>query len=302
MPIRLRHAILALAAGGLLAQGVPAESASWHRPSGAELTESSRLLAKKNKSGSKQRQSSSSSSPSSQPSSEQRRQKSSGDRNRSNEGAGNRSGGDSSGQSGRNREGSSGQRQPKAWKGFNSNKQANPNRSGSRDRSAKRTYNIKNSKIVNVDKRVSKKAVYRGAWGGRRGWVGARPWRYGWYGGWGPRVVVYPGWGWWDAVAPTWGVVSLSPTIVIQEAVDEAVNNDEESIPVNNTDFRVYHASIKPLSGRVIEFNFEHDNELYFAKADCENGLLNDETPAAIEEAELMHSACSIAFNGFGNA
>jgi hypothetical protein len=298
MPFRLRLALLALAAGGVMAQAMPAQAAALQLTPALNRPAESDWLAKKgNKEG--KRSSSQSSSPSSQPSSKPRQQKGSGEGNRNREGA---DGGSNGRASGSRNGGSGGQRQPKAWKGFNSSKQARPNGSGANQRSGKRTYNIKNSKIINVDKRVSKKAVYRGAWGGRRGWVGARPWRYGWYGGWGPRVVVYPGWQWWDTVAPTWGVVSLSPTIVIQTAVDDAVNADEESVPVNNTDFRVYHASIKPLSGSVIEFNFEHDKELYFAKADCENGLLNDETPAALEEAELMHSACSIAFNSFGNA
>ena len=124
----------------------------------------------------------------------------------------------------------------------------------------------------------------------------ARPWRYGWYGGWSPAVVVYPGWGWWASSAPAWGVATLSPTVVIQTSVNQAVSSNRETIQVPDSDFQIFYSSIQLLSEDVIEFSFEFDSEVYEAKADCKAGLLNDEPPSAIEEAELMHSACTIAF------
>jgi hypothetical protein len=109
-------------------------------------------------------------------------------------------------------------------------------------------------------------------------------------------VVVYPGWDWWASYAPAWGAVTLSPTVVIQTSVNQAVSANRETVQVPDSDFQIFYASIQPLSEDVIEFSFEYDNEVYDAKADCKAGLLNDEPPSAIEEAELMHSACTIAF------
>lgn len=178
--------------------------------------------------------------------------------------------------------------------GRGSSKQA---RSTSNDRRHKRT--VVNRNVVNVKRRVDRTVIVKGRWGYRRSWVAARPWGWGWYGGWGPGPVVYPAWGWWAVSAPAWGVVSLSPTIVIQQSMDEAVASSADSFAVPNSDFEIFHASIRPIAERVIEFNFAYEEESYLAKADCEQGLLNDEEPSALEEAELMHAACSLAFGSF---
>jgi hypothetical protein len=159
---------------------------------------------------------------------------------------------------------------------------------------------VRNKNVVNVKRRVGPVAIRRGSWC-RRGWVAARPWRYGWYGGWRPAAVVYPGWGWWAATAPAWGALTLSPTIVIQQSVDSAVASNSRYIDVPNSEFRIYHASISPIGPEEIEFDFEIDGDSYRAKADCKSGLLNDETPAALEEAELMHTACTIAFSSLND-
>jgi hypothetical protein len=159
---------------------------------------------------------------------------------------------------------------------------------------------VRNKNVVNVKRRVSPVAIRRGSWC-RRGWVAARPWRYGWYGGWRSSAVVYPGWGWWAASAPTWGALTLSPTIIIQQSVDSAVASNSRYMDVPNTDFRIFHASINPIGPEEIEFDFEIDGDTYRAKADCKNGLLNDETPSALDEAELMHTACTIAFSSLSD-
>ena len=168
-----------------------------------------------------------------------------------------------------------------------------------KNHSSKTNIYIKNKNLVNVRNRVDSTVIRRGSWSYRRGWTAARPWRYGWYSGWSPGVVVYPGWGWWADAAPGWGVTSLSSTLVIQQYVDGAVNSDEETSPIPNSKFRIHHGSITPIAPDVIEFNFELDGESYTAKADCKNGYLNDEKPAALDESELMHAACTIAFSSF---
>ncbi|MFM7087368.1 MAG: hypothetical protein ACKOXO_10325 [Cyanobium sp.] len=162
----------------------------------------------------------------------------------------------------------------------------------------RRDLYLTNTKYKVVNTRV----INKGAWAYRPGWAPARPWGWGWYAGWSPAVVVFPGWSWWVDVAPSWNVVTLTAPEVIERSVDTAVERGSDAIDVANSDFRVQHGSIRPLDNDVIEFAFEFEAETYLAKADCKQGLLNDERPSALEEAELMHAACSIAFHGFNKA
>jgi hypothetical protein len=181
----------------------------------------------------------------------------------------------------------------------NASRHGGSSRTARSDGPGRQKRTVVNRNVVHVKRRVDRTVVVKGRWGYRRSWVAARPWGWGWYGGWGPGPVVYPAWSWWAVSAPAWGVVSLSPTIVIQQSMDEAVAESADSFAVPNSDFEIFHASIRPIGERVIEFNFAYDQESFLAKADCELGLLNDEEPSGLDEAELMHAACSLAFGSF---
>lgn len=294
-PLNFRHAIATALAGVILQQvNLPATASFNLQSIDSSIGPSQgQLISNKDKKNNK-KSSSSSSSPSTRPEQRPRRQLNEREGNRRLQNSRNGSPRNGSPRNGSSRDGNPSKRlnqQPKSWKDFKESRRSNTRLKD------KNVY--KKSNITSINKRVTKKAVYRGGWGRRQGWVGARPWGYGWYGGWGPGVVVYPGWVWWGGLAPSWGVVSLSPTVVIQMSVDEAVSNDDETIRVPNTEYRVYHSSIKPISENEIEFNFETENQVYLVTANCKEGLLNYETPSASDEAELMHSACTIAFNSF---
>ena len=157
---------------------------------------------------------------------------------------------------------------------------ANRNFNGSVNRNWNRTVNINN---VNL----------RPGWA-RPGWGYARPWNYGWYGGW-----ASPSWGWWGASAAAWGVTTLATAAIINAAVDNAVANSTTYILVPNTGYQLQFGTVQPYGTTGVSFVMTANNVSYQMTADCTNGSLNGAQPASAQEAELLNSACQVAF---GNA
>jgi hypothetical protein len=155
------------------------------------------------------------------------------------------------------------------------------------------------TKVIYKTKVIDRRKIHKGGWSKQGAWAASRPWKRGWYAASAAQMAAYPGWQWWNTASQNWGTASLPPAAEIYSSVDTAVNSNEESILVQNTDFKIFHDSVKPLSDNEIEFYFQHEDSVYLAKADCEQGLLNEEQPSAIDEAELMHAACTIAFSPF---
>jgi len=156
----------------------------------------------------------------------------------------------------------------------------NRNFNGSVNRNWNRTVNINN---VNL----------RPGWA-RPGWGYARPWNYGWYGGW-----ASPSWGWWGASAAAWGVTTLATAAIINAAVDNAVANSTTYILVPNTGYQLQFGTVQPYGTTGVSFVMTANNVSYQMTADCTNGSLNGAQPASAQEAELLNSACQVAF---GNA
>ncbi|MCX5951407.1 MAG: hypothetical protein NT158_09715 [Cyanobacteria bacterium] len=154
------------------------------------------------------------------------------------------------------------------------------NFNGQVNRNWNRTVNINN---VNL----------RPGWA-RPGWGYARPWNYGWYGGW-----ASPSWGWWGASAAAWGVTTLATAAIINAAVDNAVANSTTYIVVPNTGYQLQFGTVQPYGTTGVSFVMTANNSSYQMTADCTNGLLNGAQPASAQEAELLNSACQVAF---GNA
>jgi hypothetical protein len=154
------------------------------------------------------------------------------------------------------------------------------NFNGTVNRNWNRTVNINN---VNL----------RPGWA-RPGWGYARPWNYGWYGGW-----ATPGWGWWGASAAAWGVTTLATAAIINAAVDNAVANSTTYIVVPNTGYQLQFGTVQPYGTSGVSFVMTANNVSYQMTADCTNGTLNGVQPASAQEAELLNSACQVAF---GNA
>jgi hypothetical protein len=128
----------------------------------------------------------------------------------------------------------------------------------------------------------------------RPGWGYARPWNYGWYGGW-----ATPSWGWWGASAAAWGVTTLATAAIINAAVDNAVANSTTYIVVPNTGYQLQFGTVQPYGTTGVSFVVTANNVSYQMTADCTNGSLNGVQPASAQEAELLNSACQVAF---GNA
>ena len=128
----------------------------------------------------------------------------------------------------------------------------------------------------------------------RPGWGYARPWNYGWYGGW-----ATPRWGWWGASAAAWGVSTLATAAIINAAVDNAVANSTTYIVVPNTGYQLQFGTVQPYGTTGVSFVMTANNVSYQMTADCTNGTLNGVQPASAPEAELLNSACQVAF---GNA
>jgi hypothetical protein len=128
----------------------------------------------------------------------------------------------------------------------------------------------------------------------RPGWGYARPWNHGWYGGWST-----PSWGWWGASAAAWGVTTLATAAIINAAVDNAVANSTTYILVPNTGYQLQFGTVQPSGTNGVSFVVTANNISYQMSADCTNGLLNGVQPASAQEAELLNSACQVAF---GNA
>jgi hypothetical protein len=130
----------------------------------------------------------------------------------------------------------------------------------------------------------------------RPGWGVARPWNYGWYGGWST-----PTWGWWGARAAPRGVgtLALATAAIINNAVDNAVNNNATYIVVPNSNYQLVFGSVQPSGTSAISFVVTDSGSTYQLTADCQSGLLNGQEPQSAAEAELLNAACQLAF---GNA
>ena len=125
----------------------------------------------------------------------------------------------------------------------------------------------------------------------RPGWGYARPWNYGWYGGW-----ATPGWGWWGASAAAWGVTSLATAAIINAAVDDAVESHTTTIVVPNTDYRLLYGSVEPVNDQTVSFSIESGDREVALEADCKRGTLDGRNPSTSQEAELLNTACQVAF------
>ncbi|MFS6826443.1 hypothetical protein [Cyanobium sp. ATX-6F1] len=154
------------------------------------------------------------------------------------------------------------------------------NRSANVNRNWNRNVNFNN---VNV----------RPGWA-RAGWGVARPWNHGWYGGWNT-----PTWGWWGARAAAWGVGTLATAAIINDAVNDAISSNQTTIVVPNTNYQLLFGSVQPSGTAGVTFAVSADGSTYELSADCNSGLINGQEPQNAQEAELLNSACQVAF---GNA
>jgi hypothetical protein len=186
----------------------------------------------------------------------------------------------------------------------NINRDLNRPNAGTRDFNADRDRNINRDVTRNIDRNVDinpnwdrrvdlNNVNVRPGWA-RPGWGVARPWNYGWYGGWST-----PTWGWWGARAAAWGVGTLATAAIINDAVNNAVDNNTTYIVVPNSNYQLLFGSVQPSGTSAISFAVTDGGSTYQLTADCQSGLLSGQEPQSAAEAELLNAACQVAF---GNA
>ena len=130
----------------------------------------------------------------------------------------------------------------------------------------------------------------------RHDWQRHRPWNHGWYGrGWYGSV---PPWGWWSPQAAAWGVSSLATAAMINSAVTAAIDAQQSTIVVPESNYRLDYGSIQVPSDSVATFVVERDGRSFSMDADCRDGELNGYAPNDAAEAQLLNAVCQVAFGG----
>ncbi|MCP9849605.1 hypothetical protein [Cyanobium sp. Morenito 9A2] len=176
----------------------------------------------------------------------------------------------------------------------NLNRDVNRDLNRNVNRDVNRTINRSTNVNRNWNRNVNLNNVnVRPGWA-RAGWGVARPWNHGWYGGWNT-----PTWGWWGARAAAWGVGTLATAAIINSAVNDAISSNQTYIVVPNTNYQLLFGSVQPSGTAGVTFAVTADGSTYELSADCNAGLINGQEPQNAQEAELLNSACQVAF---GNA
>lgn len=125
------------------------------------------------------------------------------------------------------------------------------------------------------------------------GWSSARPWRYGWYNG------GYDRWNWWNGSSLAWGITSLASAAIIAAAINNALQQDQPTIAVQDSPYQLVFGSVHAVNADEVVFNFLFGEASYEARANCRTGTLNGRKPQNPEEAQLMNAACQVAFSTF---
>jgi len=128
----------------------------------------------------------------------------------------------------------------------------------------------------------------------RHDWQRRRPWSHGWYGiGWQNNV---PTWGWWSTRSATWGIRNVVAAAEINRSVTSAIDAKQNTIPVAGSSDQLLYGSLRVPSYGQVSFVVERNGKSFSMTADCRTGLLNGREPNDAAEAQLIHTACQVAF------
>ncbi|MEX0589027.1 MAG: hypothetical protein WD136_07190 [Cyanobium sp.] len=163
------------------------------------------------------------------------------------------------------------------WKDWDSNRWRDYNRN---------KRNVWTRKVV-----VNNNYYSNPGWARSSGWYNNRPWGGNWYG-----VSSSPPWGWWVGQSLVWGISALTTAAIINNAIDRAIDRQQASIGVPNTNWQLYYGSVQPLAETGVTFSVNNGYGNYQMEADCQQGLLNGEVPTSAAEAQLINAACQVTF------
>jgi flagellar motor protein MotB len=137
---------------------------------------------------------------------------------------------------------------------------------------------------------------YNRPWGGYPGWAQSPNWGYNrpWGGGW--YNSGYSNWSWWGGQALGWGINALTTALIVNNAVNNAIRERQTTVVVPNSSMQLYYGSVEARNQSEVTFVAANGNYTYEMEADCEDGLLNGEVPTSLSEAELVNTACQVAF------
>jgi hypothetical protein len=127
-------------------------------------------------------------------------------------------------------------------------------------------------------------------WAQNSNWGYNRPWGGGWYNS------SSPSWSWWGGQALGWGINALTTALIVNNAVNNAIRQQQPTVVVPNSSMKLYYGSVEAQDETVVTFVVANDKYTYEMEADCQDGLLNGEVPTSLAEAELVNSVCQVAF------
>ncbi|MFO8238336.1 MAG: hypothetical protein R6U00_08845 [Prochlorococcaceae cyanobacterium] len=130
------------------------------------------------------------------------------------------------------------------------------------------------------------------SWARNSNWGYNRPWGgSGWYGS-----NNSPSWSWWGGQALGWGINALTTSLIVNNAVNKAISQRQPTVVVPNSTMQLYYGSVQPSDETDVTFVVNNNGTTYQMEADCADGLLDGEVPVTLAEAELINTACQVAF------
>jgi outer membrane biosynthesis protein TonB len=127
-------------------------------------------------------------------------------------------------------------------------------------------------------------------WAQNSNWGYNRPWDNGWY------SSGNPSWSWWGGQALGWGINALTTALIVNNAINNAIRERQPTVVVPNSAMQLYYGSVEARDQTEVTFMVANGSDTYEMVADCEDGLLNGEVPTVVAEAELVNTACQVAF------
>jgi hypothetical protein len=91
-------------------------------------------------------------------------------------------------------------------------------------------------------------------------------------------------------------VGTLATAAIINNAVDDAISDNDTTIVVPNSNYLLYYGSVQPSGQSAVNFVVQADGNDYQLTADCNAGMINGEVPKTAAQAELLNAACQVAF------
>ena len=178
-----------------------------------------------------------------------------------------------------------------SWSGQNGGFRGTTNRTNGYQWNGNGNRSFQNDGNRNWGNRVNINNVNVNAGWARPGWGLARPWNTGWYGGWST-----PAWGWWGAQAAAWGISTLATAAVINNGVNQAINANNDTYLVPDSNYALYYGSIQPSGPSSVNFVVQDGGSNYQLSADCNAGTINGQNPQSAAQAQLLNAACQVAF------